>query len=107
MWLGLQTVSSLERCPLFSAHYGEVPLECIFTPVAIKHHPLLSEVAWHSSAQLNPAQPVGAHTQVPSGLLLLWEPLVLLPIVLLASKGLHLVVHHCHSDVNLSRVEIG
>ena len=26
MWFGLQTVSSLERCPLFSALYGEVPL---------------------------------------------------------------------------------
>ena len=26
MWLGLQTVSSLERCPLFSVLYGEVPL---------------------------------------------------------------------------------
>ena len=26
MWLGLQTVSSLERCPLFSVLYREVPL---------------------------------------------------------------------------------
>ena len=26
MWLGLQTVSSLERCPLFSVPYREVPL---------------------------------------------------------------------------------
>ena len=74
--------------------------------ISVHLFPLLSEVAWHSSAQLNPAQPVGAHTQVPSGLLL-QETFALLPIVLLANKGLHLVVHHCHSDVNLSRVEIG